>query len=304
MSSEDYSIRHQVQPKAGPGAAADARLAEARRQDEDFASSHRLSKEEFMIAKAEFDAMDPEQKDAILTAQRIADPQRGNAADPRAHVEQGSVLSRIKSPMGVPRGSFDEVKPTDIITIEGLQTSLGVALRMGAVVYNPRTGEYTQGEQVAAAEKVEQNAGVVRDHLAPDFHAAVEELGVLTDGKATATIGSIISQTVAADGDVTKAAEQLASRIGGEIDYSRTVIQNAIASGTKTAAEYISRSFPGVDGAAVLAHASTVGTKSERASRINRVVLGDKSVFSEMVAAYKTAQRREEYGTKFPRRNG
>jgi hypothetical protein len=175
---------------------------------------------------------------------------------------------------------------------------------MGAVVYNPRTGEYTQGEQVAAAEKVEQNAGVVRDHLAPDFHAAVEELGVLTDGKATATIGSIISQTVAADGDVTKAAEQLASRIGGEIDYSRTVIQNAIASGTKTAAEYISRSFPGVDGAAVLAHASTVGTKSERASRINRVVLGDKSVFSEMVAAYKTAQRREEYGTKFPRRNG
>jgi hypothetical protein len=243
---------------------------------------------------------------------------RSDSSTPLPGVE--GILATARSIGGMKRGSYAELQPNDVVKINGMEMSVATATRMKYLTVN-RIGEYAlpaapTAEQVAAeaeakakAEGAEQNAGIVRDHLAPDFHAAVEELGVLTDGKANATIGAIIAQTVAADGDVTKAAEGLASRIGGEIDYSRTVIFNAIASGTKTAAAYISRTFPGVDGVQVIEHASTVGNKAQRASLINRVVLGDKSVFGEMVAFYRGAQRRagvraEQEAHRFPRRNG
>jgi hypothetical protein len=305
---------------------ADAKMAALREAE----AATKPTRAEIEQARIHYDSLTDEQRAEYIrqasagksTVRLVHDPATGemrgvelpsfksDSRQPLPGVE--GILATARSIGGIKRGSYAELQPNDVVRVNGMEMSVATATRMKYLTVN-RIGEYAEpaaptAEQVAAeaeakaAAEAEQNAGIVRDHLAPDFHAAVEELGVLTDGKANTTIGAIIAQTVAADGDVTKAAEQLASRIGGEIDYSRTVIQNAIASGTKTAAEYIGRNFPGVDGEAVIELASRTGSKSERASRINRIVLGDRSVFSELVADYRKQQRREEYS--FPRRNG
>ena len=312
---------------------ADAKMAALREAE----AAAKPTRAEIEQARIHYDSLTDEQRAEYIrqasagksTVRLVHDPATGEMREvelpsfrsafrqPLPGVE--GILATARSVGGMKRGSYAELQPNDVVKINGMEMSVATATRMKYLTVN-RIGEYAEpaaptAEQVAAeaeaeaAAEAEQNAGIVRDHLAPDFHAAVEELGVLTDGKANATIGAIIAQTVAADGDVTKAAEGLASRIGGEIDYSRTVIFNAIASGTKTAAAYISRTFPGVDGVQVIEHASTVGNKAQRASLINRVVLGDKSVFGEMVASYRGAQRRagvraEQEAHRFPRRNG
>jgi hypothetical protein len=224
-------------------------------------------------------------------------------------VDYDTLLSTARTRTGRQIHDWADVAGDSVLTIGNVQSTAAILLKSGLLSVNPVTGKFmpkadpTPAELEAKAKaEAAQNAGIITEHLTPEFHGMVEELGerVGSQSGARATMASVISKAV--DGDMGSASEALSHRIGDDPSYCATVISNAIANGTKSAAAYISRTFPGVDGAAVIDHASTVGTKSERSSKINRVVLGDKAVFSEMVADYRKQQRREEYS--FPRRNG
>lgn len=295
----------------------DARLAAAREAD----AAARLTPAESGIL---YDSLTPEQKNAMQlealghntgATRTMLNPETGQMETVRLGVQRGysstpkpgaeGILAAARTASGRSLGDWGEATDASIFTVDGVTLPASTASRLGLIVkkgdgsYGPAVAPTPEQLAAAAEAKAAEDDGIVTEHLTPAFREAVQELGARTGGGeagARAAISSVIIQGV--DGDLDTAAKSLSTRIGADPAYSREVIENAIANGTASAAAYISRTFPGVPGEAVIAHASTVGTKAERASRINRVVLGDKRVFQEMVADWRKAERAQAHPIK------
>lgn len=134
-----------------------------------------------------------------------SDIHRSLSSDPLPGINQESVLSRITSPFGTLRGSFEDVTPTDHIRIGNTTTTLAVAMKMGLLVHDPRTGEYSvpagpTPEQLATAEAdlaAQEAANAPVSVITPELAETFQNMTNIT-GDPAVTESAVVSVIAAA----------------------------------------------------------------------------------------------------------
>lgn len=216
---------------------------------------------------------------------------RSLSSDPNPGVDPGSVLAQIKSSMGVPRGSFDEVKPTDRISLGGMECELVTALRMGAIVKNERTGEYTvpppPSADALALAATNQAKIDAENAPIPNVSQALESRfnqldGITGDRGATESIAVSVIARVAAEG-YAAGGKTLVSRLrlDPSVDSGETFVRTAISSGVDSTIAKLA-SMGCNNGREVIEHCAATMNSGAKAELSLAVLRGDPEAFRRL----------------------